>query len=258
MTPQDIISAVRDRLGDAKEQRWDTTTLLLYVSLCQSDICMFTHLYRREHHITLKEDQFIYDLPTDFMALSRLEYRDKIFPIETRTNVDRGTVEFPCAIKDNLLYNEIEIAIGEGVDSLATALDNAYGVTVDSNTNAVDMGCELEDIHGVVVDVEGDYIPLPNAPQPLDDILVYYVAVPPIFGPQDLLRPLLVPDIWFQAFLHYVCGMALQDDNDANNIQRGELEAQKYTRVLEHIHAVSMNDFTTNAGDRLATSFRRT
>jgi len=257
MIPKDIIDAVRDRLGDTKEQRWDTPTLLLYVSLCQSDICMFTHLYRKEYHIKLLTDQLIYQLPTDFMALSRLEYRDKIFPIETRANIDRGETQFPCAVKDNLLYNELEIVVGENNEDLTSALINVYGVVTASDTDAVDVGCVLDDIHGVVTDVEQDFLPLDEA-QPLDDLLVYYIAVPPIFKATDILRPLVVPDVWFQAFLHYVTGMALQDDNDANNIQRGELEAQKYTRLLEHIHATSMNDFTTNAGSRLATSFRRT
>ena len=257
MIPKDIIEAVRDRLGDTKEQRWDDATLLLYVSLCQSDICMFTHLYRREHHIKLLPDLLIYQLPTDFMALSRLEYRDKLFPIETRANIDRGETAFPCAIKDNLKYNELEIVLGAKDENLGTALVNVYGVVTDSDTDAVDMGCVLDDIHGVVTEVGQDNLPT-EVEQPLDDLLVYYIAVPPLFKATDILRPLVVPDIWFQAFLHYVTGMALQDDNDANNIQRGELEAQKYTRLLEHIHATSMNDFTTNAGKRLATSFRKT
>jgi len=249
MTPSSIVTAVRDRLGDAKKERWSDETLLLYVSLCQNDICMITHMYRLEDHITLEADKYIYDLPDDFMALSRLEYRDAIFPIETRANMDREDVTYPCAIKDNLIYNQLEIAIGDGYETLTAALINVFGVTVDADT------LELDDVHGVVTGV--DEITAEPA-QPLDDILVYYIAVPPILKSEDLQTTLIVPDIWFQAFMHYVTGMALQDDNDANNIQRGEMENAKYARILVHLHATSMNDFTTNAGKRLATSFRRT
>jgi hypothetical protein len=64
--------------------------------------------------------------------------------------------------------------------------------------------------------------------------------------------------MWLQAFLHYVSGMALQDDNDANNIQRGELEGQKYLRILEQLHKVSAKDFTSNMRTKLTTSYRRT
>lgn len=256
MIPATIISAVRERLGDTKNERWDTATLMLYVSLCQNDICMFTQMYRRQSTIQLLDNQYIYELPTDFMVLSRLEYRDKVFPVETRADIDRGEVVFPLALKDNLLYNELEIQIGEGYDDLRTALVNVYGVVVASDTDDIAVDCELEDIHGVVVDAEPDSTEPPI--QPLDQLLVYYVAVPPILNVGDVTKTLEVPDIWFQAFLHYVCGMALQDDNDANNIQRGELEAQKYTRLLQHIHATSMKDFTGNEGKRLTTTYRRT
>ena len=217
---------------------------------------MFTHMYRRSTVITLLNDQYICTLPTDFMALSRLEYRDKLFPVETSANIDRGEVQYPLAVKDNLQYNELEIVIGDTYTDLRHALTDAFGVVVASDSDDIQVDCTLDDVLGVVVDAESDVTQPPA--QPLDEILAYYIAVPPIYTSVDLLRPLLVPDVWFQAFLHFVTGMCLQDDNDANNIQRGELEAQKYTRLLEHIHAVSMNDFTTNAGSRLATSYRRT
>ena len=187
------------------------------------------------------------------MALSRLEYQGKVFPVEVRADIDRGEVRFPCAVKDNLQYNELEIKTDPSSrDDLAQSLIGTYGVVVDSNLEE----CELEDIHGVVTDAGGD--PIQPLPQPLDELKIYYIAVPPIMAIGDVNQPLLVPDIWFQAFLHYVCGMALQDDNDANNIQRGELEAQKYTRLLQHIHATSMKDFNGNEGTRLTTTFRRT
>jgi hypothetical protein len=250
MTPLDVITAVRNRLGDAQKERWTDDTLLLYTSLAQKDICMFTHLYRLSTNIKLLPDVYIYDLPTDFMALSRIEYRDKFFPVETRPNIDKGEVIFPCIVKDNLLYNKIEFVIGESYKLLSNALNDAFGVVVDSGND-----CELQDTFGVVTNVEGGSLSAPSA-QPLDDLLVYYIAVPPNFTKDT--DTIIVPDVWFQAFLHYVTGMALQDDNDANNIQRGELEAQKYTRLLEHIHAVSMKDFTTNAGTKLTTSYRRT
>ena len=122
MTPALIIDAVRSRLGDEKKERWDDATLILYVSLCQNDICMFTHLYRRSSVIQLEGDQYIYPLPTDFMALSRLEYRDKLFPVETRANIDRGEVVYPLAVKDNLQYNELELVVGDAYADLTTAL----------------------------------------------------------------------------------------------------------------------------------------
>ena len=255
MRPAEIIRAVRDRLGDSKNERWTNETLLLYVSMCQSDICMNAHLYKRELPIRLVDNLFIYQLPTDFLALNRLEYRDKFFPVETRNNIDSGDAQFPCALKDNLVYNEIEIVLGEQYNDLRTALVNVYGVTVDSNTDAIDIGCTLEDTFGVVTDVAADLSD--PEPQPLDEIKVYYTAVPPMYGIYDLERDLVVPDIWFGAFLHFVCGMALQDDNDANNIQRGELEASKYSRMLAHVMKTTSKDFTSSIKSKMTTKVRR-
>ncbi|RLA60366.1 MAG: hypothetical protein DRQ78_09560 [Epsilonproteobacteria bacterium] len=263
MIPATIINAVRARLGDSRKERWNDATLLLYTSLCQNDICMFTHFHRKDTHITLEADKYIYDLPSDCLAVNRLEYNDQLLPIETRNNIDSHDVTYPLVLKDNLAYNLLEFKIGETYDSLATALVNVYGVVVASDTDAVDVDCgELDNVHGVLVDIDCS---ASSTPQPLDDVLVYYSAVPPllVMDLTDIENPalpteeLIVPDIWFQAFLHYVCGMALQDDNDANNIQRGELEGTKYLRMLTHIQKTSSKDFTSNVRTKLTTNMRR-
>ncbi len=251
MKPVDVIKSTRARLGDDLQHRWDDETLLLYISLCQNDICMFTHFYRKTHHITLHQDQYIYTLPTDCLAVNRLEYRDQLLPIETRNNIDSGDVTYPLVLKDNLPFNQLEIKIGETYDDLYTALTNVYGVV-----SASDEDCELENVYGVVTDAEETLGTPPS--QPLDDILVYYTAIPPLLRiDYDLNEDLILPDIWFQAFLHYVTGMALQDDNDANNIQRGEMEGAKYLRILAHIHKTSAKDFTSNVRTKLTTNLRR-
>ena len=254
MTAATVIKAVRARLGDDLQHRWEDETLMLYVSLCQNDICMFTHFYRKEDHITLQADQYIYDLPPDCLAVNRLEYLNQLLPIETRNNIDNDDVTYPLVLKDNLPFGKIEFRIGETYESLATALINVYGVVVDSDSDAIEVDCELDDVYGVVTDVEDDGM-IPPPAQPLDDVLLYYTAIPPLIT--DLEEDLVLPDIWFQAFLHFVTGMALQDDNDANNIQRGELEGSKYLRVLAHIQKTSAKDFTSNVRTKLTTHIRR-
>ncbi len=244
MTPSNIILAVRDRLGDAKAERWSDETLILYVSMCQTDICMFTHFYRQVAQLNLVEGTLIYDLPTNFLALNRLEYAGQLFPVETRNTIDKQEAKMPCALKDNLQYNQIEIILAEQNDLLIEALNTAYGVVSDA--------ANLDDVFGVLSDVGDTPVAADTA-----KLMVFYTAVPPMYLSGDLERPLIVPDIWFSAFLHYVCGTALQDDNDSNNIQRGEMELQKYARVLSHIMKVSSKDFTSNMKTKMTTSYRR-
>ena len=112
--------------------------------------------------------------------------------------------------------------------------------------------CELEDTYGVLVDTDET----PTAtPIDLGQLKLYYIAVPSIVT--DLQESLLVPDFWLSAFIHYVSGMALQDDNDANNIQRGEIEFQKYQRMLVDLHKKSAKDFTSSYKSKLETNVRR-
>ena len=84
---------------------------------------------------------------------------------------------------------------------------------------------------------------------------IYYRAIPVM--PTELVDELVVPDYYFSAFLHYVVGSALQYDNDANNINRGELELQKYNRVLIQIYKSVSKDFTSNMKGKLDTNYRR-
>lgn len=252
MTAETIINAVRNRLGDSKKERWDDADLLLYVSLCQNDICMFTNFYRKSAGIIIEADKYIYDLPTDCVVVNRFEYADKLLPVETRNDVDKGQVTYPLILKDNLEFNKIEFKIGDGYDDLTSALVDTFGLVSDY--------AGLADEFGIVSEV------IQETPQPLYEIWLYYTAVPPILtmvddGQGNLslpTDPLIVPDIWFQAFFHFVCAMALQDDNDANNIQRGELEAQKYDRILQRIKTVSSKSFTSNVKSKLVTKYRRT
>ncbi len=258
MTASQVIAAVRTRLGDSKQERWDTATLTLYVSLCQSDICMHSSFYRRTSEIQLESDTYVYALPSDFLALSRLEYGGVLFPLESRNTIDDGTALFPCALKDNLNLGFIEIKIGEGYVTLEKALIDTFGVVTDQSTDAIDTSsCELEEIYGVVSDVE-IHTGTPEPTPPLDQLRLYYVAMPPTVGIEYVEEELLLPDIWFTAFMHFVTGMALQDDNDANNIQRGQLEDAKYARILANIMSAANKDFTTNVKTKLATSYRRT
>jgi hypothetical protein len=91
-----------------------------------------------------------------------------MLPIETRNNIDDGRVDYPLVLKDNLEFNELEFKIGPNYSDLANALVNVYGVTTTSSE-------ELEPVYGVVTTVEGF---TPPTEQPLDELLVYYAAVP--------------------------------------------------------------------------------
>jgi hypothetical protein len=171
--------------------------------------------------------------------------------------IDEGLAVFPCALKDNLPFQQIEIVLSaDGSEDLTLqhALEELYGVVTSMDTDGIDTSaCELEDDFGVVseMDTDGFQDPVQN----LGVLKVYYSAVPELII--DSNQQLVVPDIWYAAFLHYVTGTALQDDNDASNVERGELELKKYQRMLVEIYKKSAKDFTSNIRTKLVVPPRR-
>ncbi len=120
-------------------------------------------------------------------------------------------------------------------------------ITVDTkygSITAVD-GHIVSGVYGIVTDVAAVS----------DTFHVYYIATP------DKLKfaqsVLILPERWEELLIRYTVGTALQDDNDANNITRGEGELQKYAVQLEQIKALSSQDFAGSSSEKMQTTYRR-
>lgn len=75
-----------------------------------------------------------------------------------------------------------------------------------------------------VVDQYWGLVSMASVPE--TTLKIDYLAIP--FDINDVDAPLIISDIWATALKYYVTGYALQDDNDAGNIQRGQLMLQRY------------------------------
>ena len=147
----------------------------------------------------------------------------------------------------------------EAPDSHVNILDfpnGVNGITVDIDygfsTNPELFGfITKSDVYKVV----GQY-GLITSVAPIDNTLkVYYEAVPTDLYDDSTM--LVIPAMWEEAMLRYLVGTALQDDNDANNIQRGELELQKYTTEVLKARELASKDFSGGTKEKYHTRFRR-
>ena len=139
--------------------------------------------------------------------------------------------------------DEIEVDYPSGNFGVTTA------VTFSSSTKHygfVDkvVGYEISGIYGLLGDVAYEK----------DTFKVYYVAVPQKLN--YLTAQLVLPELWEEILMRYVVGTALQDDNDANNIARGEAELQKYAGKLAVIRDLSSKDFSANTSSKNETGYR--
>ncbi len=149
-------------------------------------------------------------------------------------------------------YGEIS---GSSLHSISTEFSNGlYGVVTEvENSYSTDkFGFITEVKDHVVKGMYGITTMVAN----LDDTFkVYYVSTPSKLKFNEAI--LVLPERWEDLLLRYVVGTALQDDNDANNITRGEAELQKYEKKLGTIREMSSKDFSSSASDKLETNFRR-
>jgi hypothetical protein len=68
---------------------------------------------------------------------------------------------------------------------------------------------------------------------------------------------LTIEDLWFPAMLHYVVGMARQDDNDEGNYQLGEIELGKYDAEVNKAKKAAAKSFNSQVGVVRETIYRR-
>jgi len=322
----DIMSLARERLGDAKKQRWSDSRLLTIVSQGQIDICLEAGYLRKQSTLSLALDKTMYKLPSDCYTIKRLEtYDGTLVPLHSRSDKDipRGITSSFVAYKSNLNVDKLEIVpapielvtsiqVIKGFTDVAEyQVTPLYGVVTMSSSDKVEIAplygaitgmnsdinanAELSEgygevqglatdasemslpngNYGVLVNVtltpnttkygcitsikghktNGSYGIITNIQNIEDTLRVYYVAVPRKLS--AITDGLIIPDLWEDLILKYVLGTALQDDNDANNVQRGEMELDKYKVKLATLKAQSSQDFSAESSDKLVTNFRR-
>ena len=325
MVAIDVMTLVRDRLGDIKKQRWSDARLLTIVSQGQIDICLETGYLRKEVLLVKSIGNYKYQLPSDCFEVKRVEeYDGTLVPFNSRDTLDKPTTSLSDSIayKSNLNVRKLEIkpapleldsslAVMQGLKNIydfqvtplvgtVTSTDEAsvtveplYGVVTGIDSKAEDAlpstgRGEIQglltapvdvsypnssygvlvsvdvvpstDKYGVIVSVDnhitnGKYGIVANIVNKVDTYKVYYVATPrKLTSVTDVL---LLPELWEDLLMKYVVGTALQDDNDSNNIQRGEYELNKYIAKLNLLKDQSAEDFSSSASGKNETNFRR-
>ena len=150
-----------------------------------------------------------------------------------------------------------------GYGEIAGSNLDTFELSTPNNNYGVTTGIALSNVtnkYGFITDVKGSEVSgffgvTANISAIKDAIKVYYTAIPRKL--RFINAVLVIPEVWEELLLRYVVGTALQDDNDANNIQRGELELQKYQLKLNKIKSLSAEDYSAMASNKYETTYRR-
>jgi hypothetical protein len=138
--------------------------------------------------------------------------------------------------------SKLSLEFGENL-GVITSIDTEISSGINGFITSV-KGHTVSNLYGLVADVKLSS----------EIIKVYYVALPKKLTYLEAF--LVIPELWEDLLIRYTVGTALQDDNDANNIQRGEMELQKYQQQVLKLRAESTKDFSGGAKDKLVTNYR--
>jgi len=159
----------------------------------------------------------------------------------TETYSDESITLYGGICGSNVFTNTGEANSNNGVisDIIPYGKDDSYGFLSRLNDNVV------EGTYGICI----GFVYNPNY------VTVFYNATPPkIYW---LNGSTVLEDLWFDAFIHYIVGIARQDDNDEGNYKIGELELRKYEVEVQKARKITAKSFNSQQNNVRETIYRR-
>jgi len=257
---EDIITRVRDTLGDSNGTRWTVKSLIRRLNEGQYDIAKKAELFKKTAAITIIKGQYTYVLPEDFIKLKDALFAQKPLEIYMAQQMERiygsdwrlhtTTGEPTVVITDRQDSRTLRVYPRPFIDNLYDTYeadpsmfgvtDALTGYTVDSafGTTASIYDTELIDEtiapFGIIVGgAEGSYLVAEYVRRP--------VAVTSVLDDPE------IPDAFDTALVKYISGTALRDDIDAQNRAMGNEELILYQNELIDLKAVGKQANTTIA-----------
>ena len=269
-----ILTRVRDSLGDPSATRWSNDRLLRLLDEAQNDIAVHADLLRSRAEISIFNDISTYSLPAEALKLTRVLGTDKA-TLASDTTAERR----PIPVKTHSQMDELDLYwednTSDGIeavvfDKLDAKQFKVYPIpTVDDAATAYSVAPDL----GVLITAAGDTVPSPygmltdvtttasltatfssafgvvtDMSSALTSLIVYYNRRPTVlddYSKIDIDQVLEIDEIFDRALKHYVIGMALRDDMDTQNRTVGNEELVFYERERKLASQVSSVDNTT-------------
>ena len=147
---------------------------------------------------------------------------------------------------------------GTNISHLALTESDALGVIVGLDLAVEDVNNKKS--YGFLTAIDdkyaaGSYGICTDALAPSVYLKAYYSAISATVN--SLYDALVVKDIWEKALIHYVVGMARQDDNDEGNYALGAAELEKFTLEVKKAIKLSARSYTSTVSEIKETQYRR-
>ena len=255
----DIITRVRDSLGDPDGDRWTDAQLLRVIDEAQKTIAREAKALRSKVEIGILTNKNEYDLPSDAYVITRVRDKEREdIPVKTHTQMDIESSVWETETGDtplNVVFDKTDPKkmkihpIPTADDVSDTYVINPYGVMTGSSEDV--MGDDL----GVVTDTTTDalktqtfnsvYGIITDMSAVVTSLLVYYIRIPATINAVDSGTSVLeVHDVFDKAIKHYVAGTCLMDDKETRNERASTSELAAYLDQLRLAKADAASNYT--------------
>lgn len=257
---QDILTRVRDTLGDLDETRWTNESLLRRLNEGQYDIAKETGAFRKTYSIQIIKGQHEYVLPEDLISIKDILYAQEPLEIVGAQQMVRKygndwrlhttTTDITAVVTDRQNLRQIRVYPRPFIDDLydeAIFSPDTYGLedAISEYTMSSDVG-----IIGSIYDLNLVDNNLSAFGIISDSLEGYFITVEYVRRPMkvaDILEDPELPDAFDTALVRYITGTALRDDINQQNRAMGNEELILYQNELRGIAAVGKQSGTSVA-----------
>lgn len=233
----DTLNNARAILADTSKTRWTDNRLIDLYNQALVDIVLQTNLLSGKAFVEVESNINTYRLPDEVLQITRIQYLDTKLPILSHDEMDKKDALWETRVGTTVQYAVTNL-LNSGVFKIYPRITDTTMDYIDSNSP-----------YGIIVDVTtfDDIYNIPgiedinNIPKYL---IVYYSKIPDFVTTSTIDTSLQFSKAWDTAIIHYIAGMALRDDGDAQNRAFGTEELTLYTSNVNIIMNRTARNFT--------------
>lgn len=233
---KDVLTEARYILSDTAKDRWSDVRLLKLLSDGLRDIAKNTTIFTETMFYVVANLAVDIDFTANAVKIVRAEYLDDELPFYSFDEMDEKDPKWQLETGDKvkaIVYDKQRT----GLYKLYPIVSNAQNYHIEYNQLlGVTTDISYSDILPVMGDSIGDIGVVP------DDAVIKFYYIRKHDKVTDINTQLDIDDLFEIPLAHYVAGMALRDNQDAQNRQMAAEELQLYyNKINEHSIEKSKN-----------------
>lgn len=224
---KDILNKVRYNLSDSARTRWTDERLLSLLNDAILDIAKTTTLFIETTFYTVQNNVVDIDISEVALKIVRAEYMDEPLPMYSFEEMDKKDKFWQLEKGSEVLALVYDKQRAGLLKQYPIVENDQNDYIIYNSAFGIMTGITYSDIAPVVTGTFGDLAGIPNEAI----IKFYYVRRHEAIN--DINSDVEIDDLIEQPLIHYITGMALRDNKDAQNRTVAAEELNIYSTMIE-------------------------